>query len=289
MSPKKIAPNAPKTIDNRTLLENIPPEQQQKREAFIGQTQRDVVAMMWDYPSGYHLNWHTHSRHQLLYPSTGVITVITETSVWVVTPDKALWIPSGTRHAVKTSGSVEMRSLFLNPFVLPNEIQTCGLVNISPMLREMLRHVVNLPTGYDCEGPDGRLINVILEQIDLSPDRRIKLPKPEDPFLIKMEQHLLNHPDDSRSLEDWAKELGASSRTLARRIKDDIHISFRDWRLKLRLLAAIEHLAAGQPVAYTAHAVGFSSESAFIDRFKKATGLTPGRYFKMTNDSQRDI
>ncbi|WP_087113224.1 helix-turn-helix domain-containing protein [Parendozoicomonas haliclonae] len=38
----------------------------------------------------------------------------------------------------------------------------------------------------------------------------------------------------------------------------------------------ISRLPSG--VSVTAYAVGFNSESAFIERFKQATGMTPGRY-----------
>ena len=280
MSPEKIATNAPETINIQTLPDNVPPEQHLEREAFIGKVPRDVVALKWDYPSRYQLNWHSHGRNQLLYPSTGVITVLTDTSIHVVSPDNALFIPAGIRHAVKMRGTVEMRSLFLTQCALPNTAKSCGLVHISPMLREMLRHAPDLPKGYDCEGPDGRLMSVILEQIDLSPANEIHLPKPKDPFLLQMEQHLLVCPDDQKNLEDWATVLGTSSRTLARRFNNDINMTYRDWRLRIRLMAAVEHLAAGASISATAHQVGFNSESAFIDRFKKATGLTPRRYFQ---------
>lgn len=285
MNAETLPTNKPKTTDDLIDAGPMTRQDRMRREAMIRETGRDVVALMWKYSSGYLLDWHQHERIQLLYPSTGVITVRTEKSAWIATPDKALLIPAGCNHEVKMSGVVEMRSLFLNDCVVAENIADCCLVDISPMLRELLRHVVNLPKEYDPEGADGRLMQVILDQISLTPSVVINLPQPANEKIRWIERHLLDNPADARSLEDWAKELGTSSRTLSRRFREDITMSFRDWRLRIRLLAAIKSLALGNSVSKTAHDVGFCSESSFIKRFKKATGQTPGRYFQKAQHS----
>jgi AraC-like DNA-binding protein len=49
------------------------------------------------------------------------------------------------------------------------------------------------------------------------------------------------------------------------------------WRL--RMLAGLEHLAAGGSVAATVFASGSENPSSFIAAFRIAFGCTPGRYF----------
>ena len=280
MTAAKLPETKPECIEKRTNRGHLSKAMQIHRESVVRGSERDVVAMMWEYSNGYMLEWHHHERTQLLYPSTGVITVRTPESVWVGTPEKAVLLPAGVDHQVKMSGVVEIRSLFLSDSVVPNStVDTC-LVDISPMLRELLKHVMHIPHQYDLDGADGRLMQVILDQISLTPSQVIRLPQPEDEKIRWIERHLIENPADPRSLEDWAKELGTSSRTLTRRFRDDISISFREWRLRLRLVASIRSLAEGDSVAKTAHDVGFCSESAFIEQFKKATGKTPGRYFQ---------
>ena len=280
MNAAKLPEIKPESVEKKTNKGHLTKEIQMHREYVVRESERDVVAMMWEYSNGYMLEWHHHERTQLLYPSTGVITVRTPESVWVGTPEKAVLLPAGVDHQVKMSGVVEMRSLFLSESVVPDSATDCCLVDISPMLRELLRHVITIPQQYDPEGADGRLMQVILDQISLTPSQVIRLPQPEDEKIRWIERHLIENPADPRSLEDWAKEVGTSSRTLTRRFRDDISISFREWRLRLRLVAAIRSLAEGDSVAKTAHDVGFCSESAFIKQFKKATGKTPGRYFQ---------
>ncbi|NMC48764.1 MAG: helix-turn-helix transcriptional regulator [Desulfovibrio sp.] len=56
-------------------------------------------------------------------------------------------------------------------------------------------------------------------------------------------------------------------------------MTFRIWRRQARLLAALRKLAAGEPVTAVALDLGYESQSAFIAMFKRALGVTPGRYF----------
>ncbi len=44
-------------------------------------------------------------------------------------------------------------------------------------------------------------------------------------------------------------------------------------------MAALRKLAAGEPVTAVALDLGYESQSAFIAMFRRALGVTPGRYF----------
>jgi AraC-like DNA-binding protein len=57
-------------------------------------------------------------------------------------------------------------------------------------------------------------------------------------------------------------------------------MTFRQWRQQLRLLEALRLLGRGEPVTNIALDVGYSSLSAFVSVFRKALGVTPGRYFR---------
>jgi AraC-like DNA-binding protein len=56
-------------------------------------------------------------------------------------------------------------------------------------------------------------------------------------------------------------------------------MSFMEFRRQLRLHAAMERLAAGQPVSIVAHDLGFSTTANLIAMFRPATGTTPRAYF----------
>ena len=60
-------------------------------------------------------DWHTHSDHQLAWAASGVLTVRTQESAWVLPPTRALWIPAGLRHETLSKGTATMRSAYVRP------------------------------------------------------------------------------------------------------------------------------------------------------------------------------
>ncbi len=76
---------------------------------------RPVVTLANDYPSGYEIEPHRHARAQLVYAAQGVMTVTVAAGSWVVPPQRAVWMPAGTEHAIRINRSISMRSLFIRP------------------------------------------------------------------------------------------------------------------------------------------------------------------------------
>ena len=88
------------------------------------------------------------------------------------------------------------------------------------------------------------------------------------------------HPADNQSLSEWADTLSISSRTLSRLFRQEMGMSFIEYRNQIRLFESLKRLAAGQPVTTVALDVGFVSLSAFNSLFKRHFGKTPGHYFQ---------
>lgn len=108
----------------------------------------------------------------------------------------------------------------------------------------------------------------------------IHLPWPNGRQLQSITRHLQENPGDNCTLENWAVKLGASSRTLNRKFRQETGMSFGEWRQQARLLAALALLAEETPVNIVADKLGYNNQSAFISMFRKATGKTPARYFR---------
>ncbi len=87
---------------------------------------------------------------------------------------------------------------------------------------------------------------------------------------------ILEHPDDNRTLAEWAAHINISSRSLSRLFRKDIGLSFAEYRQQARLFLALKRLAKGLPVTTVAMEVGFSSLSAFNYLFKKNFDQMPG-------------
>lgn len=240
---------------------------------------RPIVAMAKEFPAGHLIPFHQHSRSQLLYASSGVMTVETFNGIWVVPPLRAVWIPARTRHQIDVSGHLSMRTLYIDPAFYSGPSDGCCVISVSPLLKELILNAMGQPRLYPLNGPEERLLLVILDQIQNMHTAPLELPIPEDSRLKKIYKHLSTDPGDRRTLADWGKTVGATRRTLTRLFRIETGMSFGQWRQQLRILEALRQLGMKKPVTTVAMDLGYDSPSAFISMFKKALGKTPGQYF----------
>jgi AraC-like DNA-binding protein len=262
-----------KNISNRTISALYDPVED------LFDVPRPIVTLAKEFPSGHVIPFHQHKRSQLLYASSGVMTVTTHKGVWVVPPLRAVWVPAHTRHQINVSGAISMRTLYIDPSFFRGPSSGCCVIAVSPLLKELIRHAVSLPRLYPLGGPEERLLMVALDQIQAMRTAPLELPIPEDDRLNLIYQRLSTDPGDRRTLAAWGKLVGATGRTLARRFRLDTGMSFGQWRQQIRISEALRRLGRKEPVTTVALELGYDSPSAFISMFKKALGKTPGQYF----------
>jgi len=216
---------------------------------------------------------------QLLFPARGMLTVHTDAGLWVVPVHQAVWVPCGVRHSVEVAGGVAMRSLYLHPSVRGLPV-ACRVVEISPLLREILRRAMRLTTLDRRSAAERHLLDVLLDELTVLPLTPLDLPMPRDPRGVRAAALIRGEPAAPHALADVARASAASARTLERLFRSETGLPFGVWRQRARLLRALQLLAGGVSVAEVANAVGYESTSAFVAAFRRALGTTPGRYFK---------
>lgn len=248
-----------------------------------------VVAHRRDLAKGDAILPHSHRRDQLVYASEGVMTVATARGAFVVPPERAVWMPGGTEHRIEAKGDLAMRTLYIEPDAAPGLPDEVCVLQISPLLRHLILEAVEAPQIHLPGGPEERLMRVILDQVVALPTAPLNLPIPSDRRLRKITDRLMGNPADSRSLRQWGREAGASERTLARLFLAETKMSFRAWRQQLRLMRALEMLAAGGQVTTVALDLGYESVSAFTAMFRRAFGVPPTRYFNVARVSRAEI
>ena len=237
-----------------------------------------VVAYGRNLEKGETLPFHSHQQAQLVYASDGVITVTTSSASYVVPPQRAVWMPPGVEHRIDARSRVAMRTLYIDPLVSHSLPSVVCVLQVSPLLRELIIAAVAYGIRYEGDSPQSRLFSVILDQIGTQPMASLALPMPTDPRALRVAQSLINNPADSRELGEWSNGVGASKRTLGRIFTAQTGMSFRNWRQQRRLLRALELLAAGENVTSTSLELGYESTSAFIAMFRRCLGTTPARY-----------
>jgi len=237
-----------------------------------------IVAYSRDLGAGEMLPFHHHRRAQLVHASEGVMSITTDFAAYVVPPYQAVWVPGGVRHRINARSAVAMRTLYVEPRVVPDLPQEVCVLRVSPLLRELILVAVGQGPDYKQGAPAARLSRVILDQICAQPVEPLALPMPTDSRLARVTQALIANPADPRDLDQWAEVSGASKRTLGRLFTSQTGMSFRDWRRQCRLLRALELLAAGDAVTSIALELGYENTSAFIAMFRRHLGTTPSRY-----------
>lgn len=219
---------------------------------------------------------HRHPWCQLSYAISGILGVRTPAGDHVAPPRYAVWVPPGVPHQVVNRQRAEMRSLYLDPAVAAALPTHCAVLEITPLMRELIKKFCDLPTLYEANGAAGRLVTVLLDELATLRPADFVLPLPHDRRLLGIYAALQENPADPRPLAAWAATAGAAERTLARLFQRDTGMRFGQWRQRLRLLMSLDALESGTPVTAVALAHGYESPSAFIAAFRATFGCTPG-------------
>jgi AraC-like DNA-binding protein len=231
-----------------------------------------------DWAGGTGTDPHRHDEHQLLYASRGVLSVATDAGVWITAAGRGLWIPAGVVHQHRAYGHTRVHLIGLPAATTPLSTETPAVLAVSTLLRELLIAYASDPTA---ETPQRtRLRDVLLDQLKTADEKPLRLPTPHDPRLAAL---LDENPADARSADELATHVGASPRTLSRLCRDELGMTFPQWRTQLRLHHALQLLAEDTPVTAVAHRCGWASASAFIDVFRTTLGHTPGRHHTPTS------
>jgi Helix-turn-helix domain len=202
---------------------------------------------------------------QLICATSGMMSVHTEDCSWAVPPHRAIQVPAGLKCRVEMHGEVGLRILYLKTSVRP--AKTCSVVNLTPLLRELVVRIVSLG-ALDSTVPLHRHLNAILRsEIRTLSAVPLQLPVPRDPRAVRFAE-----TGDLR-------QCGASRRTMERIFRDETRMSLGQWMRRQKLQRALRLLAAGQSVKHVALELGYANPSAFIAMFRRELGETPAHYF----------
>jgi AraC-like DNA-binding protein len=234
------------------------------------------------YPQGGRIERHAHDFDQL--------TVITESAAIIETDDvyvvhpcmHALWLPAGVQHSIFSPRPFYLHALYFEPRTMRvgddthSRPQVLGLNNLA---RELVLFLCEAPRASQ-RGP--RHAHALMLLTDFLADAKadsFSLPRPRGDRARKLADYFTAHPDDGRSLEIVAAEIGgASLRTFERSFLDETGLSLAVWRRQSRLLTSLTLIAEGKSIGEVARAVGYDSAAAFSTAFKQCFGVSPSSY-----------
>ncbi|MFE7312132.1 AraC family transcriptional regulator [Streptomyces sp. NPDC057555] len=237
---------------------------------------RVVLPIGTDYPPGHLLDWHEHRRAQFLYGATGVMVVDTAEGSWTVPPERAVLIPAATPHRVRMLG-VSTRSLYIEPGAVPWWPATCTVVDVPPLLRELLVTAVEFEPDYPLSGREGCTAELLLHEIAARAPLPFHVAIPASPDLASLCRAYLTAPDVGITNAVWAAQTAMSERAFTRRFRSETGDSPALWRARARLLAAVPLLRTATVSEVAGH-LGYASPAAFTAAFTRTFGLPPSRF-----------
>jgi len=225
---------------------------------------------------GTRLALHHHDYAHLSYAATGVLTVTAAGGTWIAPANRAAWVPSGFDHDSEVFGSTDARLLVVPAAMVGVLPAQPAVLEVSPLMRELLLALTG-PRQFDPAARE-RLLQVAVDELVEAPELPLHLPEPSDDRLRAVTDLLHADPADTSTLAELGRVVGASERTLSRLFHSELKMSFRQWRVQLRIHHALVLLAAGYSITDTALSCGWSNPSTFIEVFSSVLGQTPGRY-----------
>ncbi|WP_194721574.1 AraC family transcriptional regulator [Noviherbaspirillum malthae] len=238
--------------------------------------ERPVRMMARDLDVAEVLAGHHHVWGQVTYAIEGVLRVTAENSTWIVPPHRAIWIPPLLNHEVTTLEKTRLRALYVHADSAPFHGTQCEVLEVSPLLRELV-----VALGHADEGSvrETLLSALLLNELAGLATLPIRVALPSDKRLKALCESVIADPASPLTLEEWAEQVGASARTLARLFERELGTSFREWRQQVRLAHAAPLIARGMPLSQVAAELGYASQSAFSAMFRKTFGQPPSVFF----------
>ena len=164
-----------------------------------GRQTAQVATLAYDFAGEHTIAQHFHPEDQLIFGSRGVMTVRTKQGIWVVPPLRAVWIPAGTPHSVAILGPVSMRTLYFAPGLVTTGGAKCFVMNVSPLLRELILHACKFPKLKRQEPAHRRVIEMILDQLEAIHSIPLQLPHPSDPRAMRIVNALVAEPGTQKN------------------------------------------------------------------------------------------
>ena len=237
---------------------------------------------------------HRHPWAQLAVSATGVVRLTVAHGTYLVPPSRALWIPPGVEHAVTVLETADLLTLYLHqprgrcgPEVArPQQAawQQCRVLEVSGLLRALALELdasadgTQPPLSGDALRREGRLSALVLDELRRARPVPLGVDLPADKRLRALCEALLSDPGRHVTLEGWARDCGASPRTVARLFRSELGTSFVQWRQQVLLARAVALAARKMSMGAIAAELGYASPSAFSAMVRRSVGATPSRF-----------
>jgi AraC-like DNA-binding protein len=221
-------------------------------------------------------------RHYLLCASAGALRLEAHGKTWVLAPARAALIKAGEAIQVSIPRPVTTASVLFDTRFIPAPPAPLVVFDLTPLARALVAECGTWDESNDPLTAYAETMFTALAAVTWRLAQRpspVAVPAGRSPEL----RHALHLTEerlaDQVRFADLAAQVGLTPRSLARRFQDETAMTWRAVLRRMRVMRAIEELAAGDtPVTKIASTVGYTSLSAFNTAFRDLTGHTPTEY-----------
>ena len=227
-------------------------------------------------------NAHSHDWYQLVFAVQGQLEMsIAQQSGVVSTACGALLVP-GTEHAFAAEGD----NCFVVVDLLPALSAQLNLLpawfSLTPTANKYLQFLaveLRSPSQFANSSVNPvrlQMVRLLLEMIRPQPENRESV----DRRVTLVCDYMLQNPGEPLTVARLAQLVHLSPRQLSFLFRQHHGVSIQNFLLKLRMELAEQLLRDTQlPIQQVAERCGYGNLSAFSDRFRRYTGLSP-RYYR---------
>ena len=234
-----------------------------------------VQMLARNFAEGHVVPAHCHPDGQFVHAVSGVMEIRADHKLWVVPPQRAVWIPPRTMHEFRARTPVLLRTLYIaSDHAPPRFGEKAGGFIVTALVRELILRATDQSASNWDPARTLRLHALLLDELGDLPSDAVMLTMPSDSRLIRACEQILDSPSGA-DIEELARSSGASVRTLSRLARDELGCPLSVWRQQARIVAAVPKLIAGESVLSTALSLGYETPSAFTAMFKRLIGATP--------------
>lgn len=243
-------------------------------------------------------NFHYHNSYELYFLVEGTIKYIIGDEVYHVRKGNFVFVPKGVPHKTD-SGSCQRNERMLVCFDesifndgltdILNEFTKDKLISVEPskigLVTDILQKI-KLEYEKDSSYKDAMIKAYIKELLILISRHRV-LEKQNlgvmEKIVYAVSEHISEHFSEDIQLDILSRKFAISSGQLSRKFKDVMGIGLNEYIRYIRILNAEKLLKnTALPITDISQQCGFNDSNYFSTVFKKATGLTPIHYRKIS-------
>jgi AraC-like DNA-binding protein len=221
-------------------------------------------------------------RHYLLCASAGALRLEAQGQAWLLPPARAALIEAGRPIRVSIPQPVTTASVLFDTGFTAAPPAPLTVFDLNPLARALVGECAAWGESDEPLNGHAEALFAALAAVTWRLAQRpspVVVPAGRSPELRRALDLTEQRLRGEVSFEDIAAEVGLAPRSLARRFAEETGMTWRAVLRRMRVLRAIEELAAGDdPITKVAFTVGYTSLSAFNAAFRELTGRTPTEY-----------